>query len=188
MRLNYTPNPPTVSNDEERVILDRVLARRGESGLIALDRTLLHAPLITDGWNSFMISIRTRNSLPPDIREVAFCRVAALTGAWYEWTIHSPIGREAGISDEALDIVKSGKAPEKGGVLSDKQLAVIRFVDSMTLSIRVPDAVFDGLRSYFTEKELVELTASIAGFNTVARFVTALDVGEMNSSEDHKGA
>jgi alkylhydroperoxidase family enzyme len=139
--------------------------------------------MIADGWNAFMIAIRTRSSLPADIRELAFCRVAALTKAWYEWEIHAPIATDAGLSDKAMAVIKDGKMANwllAQNTLTDKQLSVLRYADAMTLLTRVPEDVWRGARVHFDDKEMVELTASIAGFNTVARFVTALDVGEMN--------
>jgi alkylhydroperoxidase family enzyme len=183
MRLPYTPNPPRPTHDEEEAIVGRILARRGAGGLIALDRTLLHAPVIADGWNAFMIAIRSRNSLPGDVRELVFCRVAALTGAWYEWNIHSPIARQEGLREDVLNVIKAREeVPMQDSLtrLSDLQMAVVRYVDAMTLHARVPHAVWQGVADYFNDKELVELTASVAGFNLVSRFVVALDVGEMN--------
>jgi len=49
MRLDYVPNPPTNLSPEDQEVLERVKARRGAMGLIALDLTLLHAPKIADG-------------------------------------------------------------------------------------------------------------------------------------------
>lgn len=49
MRLPYTSNPPQFDNDDDKAVLERVKARRGEMGLIPLDLTLLHAPKIADG-------------------------------------------------------------------------------------------------------------------------------------------
>lgn len=183
MRLPYTADPPTFQSDEEHAILDRVLTRR-DGKLIELDRTLLHAPLIADGWNAFMIAIRTKNSLPADVRELAFCRVAALTKAWYEWKIHSPIGKDAGLSDEVLAVIERG-TPLEGAesVLDDRSRAVVNYADAVSLEGTVSEDMSAGVRKYFNDKEMVELTASIAGFNTVARFVAALDVGEMNGGD-----
>lgn len=130
-----------------------------------------------------MIAIRSRSSLPGDLRELVFCRVAALTGAWYEWNIHSPIARQEGVGENVLAEIKAGEEvtiQDSLAGLSELQTAVIRYVDAMTLHARVPDAVWRSVAGYFNEKELVELTASVAGFNLVARFVVALDVGEMN--------
>jgi len=186
MRVPYTPNPPHMTGFEEEAILSRILARRGNNGLIALDRTLLHAPAIADGWNAFMTAIRSRNSLPGDVRELVFCRVAALMGAWYEWDIHSPIARSEGLDDEVLEVVKEAKEIGTTGSapsLSELQVAVIRYVDAITLHAHVAEHVWQGVAKRFNEKELVELTASVAGFNLVSRFVVALNVGERNDRE-----
>lgn len=50
MRLEYVPNPPNFTSDEDKAVLKAVQERRGERGLIALDRALLHAPPIAGGW------------------------------------------------------------------------------------------------------------------------------------------
>jgi alkylhydroperoxidase family enzyme len=61
---------------------------------------------------------------------------------------------------------------------------VVKYADAMTLESSVPPHmfahVFEEVRKIFNDKDIVELTASIAGFNAVARFVRALDVGEKN--------
>jgi alkylhydroperoxidase family enzyme len=46
----------------------------------------------------------------------------------------------------------------------------------MTRQIRVPDEVFAMVRALFPERELVELTATIAGYNLVSRFLEALQI------------
>jgi alkylhydroperoxidase family enzyme len=51
----------------------------------------------------------------------------------------------------------------------------------MTLDVRVPDEVFTRLKKQFSEKEVVEITATIAAYNCVSRFLVALDVGERNA-------
>jgi alkylhydroperoxidase family enzyme len=50
----------------------------------------------------------------------------------------------------------------------------------MTLDVLVPDEVFANLKEQFSEKEVVEITATIAAYNCVSRFLVALDVGERN--------
>jgi alkylhydroperoxidase family enzyme len=53
----------------------------------------------------------------------------------------------------------------------------------MTLDVRVPDDVFAELKKYYDEREVVEITATVAGYNCVSRFLVALDVGERNAME-----
>jgi len=58
--------------------------------------------------------------------------------------------------------------------------AVLAYTDAMTLDVRVPNAVFAALESEFSDKEVVEITATVASYNCVSRFLVALDVGEKN--------
>jgi hypothetical protein len=46
----------------------------------------------------------------------------------------------------------------------------------MTRHVHVPDAVFDALHGHFTSAEVVELTATIAAYGMVSRFLVALQV------------
>ena len=64
--------------------------------------------------------------------------------------------------------------------MSAEQRAVLRYTDAMTKTVAVPDEVFEELRACFDEKEIVEITATVAAYNCVSRFLVALDVGEKN--------
>ncbi|KAL1798056.1 hypothetical protein ACET3X_004662 [Alternaria dauci] len=189
MRLPYIPDPPNFTSEEDKAIEQRVRQRRGEKGLIALDRTLLHAPPVADGWNSFLGSIRTKTSLPTSIRETAICRVAVLNKAWYEWESHSPIlGSATDVTQDQVNAVLESKPREPlDSVLGAQLSAVLAYTDAMTLDVRVPDAVFEKLKDAgFSEQEIVEITATVAAYNCVSRFLVALDVGERNAQTGPK--
>lgn len=64
---------------------------------------------------------------------------------------------------------------------------MLAYTDAMTLDVRVPDAVFGKLKEAgFSDKEVVEITATIAAYNCVSRFLVALDVGERNAQTGPK--
>ncbi|KAH9878026.1 hypothetical protein J1614_003243 [Plenodomus biglobosus] len=182
MRLDYISDPPNFQNPEDQAVVERVLQRRGEKGLIALDRTLLHSPPVADGWNAFLGAIRTKTSLPTSIRETAICRVAVLNQAWYEWESHSPIlGSAPGITNPQVSaVLHSPPHHPDTTTLDAAHAAVLAYTDAMTLNVRVSDAVFAQLKQEFSDKEVVEITATIASYNCVSRFLVALDVGERN--------
>ncbi|WP_405866574.1 MULTISPECIES: carboxymuconolactone decarboxylase family protein [unclassified Streptomyces] len=160
--------PDTDGTDE---IAQRIRARRGGT-LHPLDRMLLHSPELADGWNSLLGAIRGRLQLPADIREMAILRIAVLNRATYEWTAHEPDARRAGLGDRELAELHRDK-PE----LDARRRRVIAYTDAMTRDVHVPDELFDALRADFTDTELVELTATVAAYNMVSRFLVALDVG-----------
>jgi alkylhydroperoxidase family enzyme len=62
--------------------------------------------------------------------------------------------------------------------------AVLQFTDYSTLRVEVPDAVFERVRKAgFEEREIVELVATVGGYNCVSRFLVALDVNERNGRD-----
>ena len=183
MRLPYVPDPPPTNTPEEAEILARVQARRAPNGLLPLDRALLHSFPVIDGWNSFIGAIRTRTSLSTVVRELAICRVAVINGAWFEWEQHAPLLQDGGLSDDAMRVVRDtrmdlGTVDEE--VLSRAYKAVLRYTDAMTRNVSVPERLFQEVKELFNEREVVEITATVAAYNCVSRFLVALNVGEAN--------
>jgi alkylhydroperoxidase family enzyme len=138
--------------------------------------------LIPIGWNALLGAVRTKNSLPDDLREIAICRPALINQAWFEWNAHAPILlKSEGFTEEKLAVVQQ-LHPTSKGALDDRQWAVLRYADAMTRDIKVPQALFDEVKAAgFSDQEIVELTATVASYNLVSRFLVALDVGEQNN-------
>jgi alkylhydroperoxidase family enzyme len=106
--------------------------------------------------------------------------VAVVNGALFEWEQHAPLLTEGGLSDDALKVVGDAEADFSSSSLTAEQRAVLAYTDAMTKTVTVPDEVFAELRKCFDEKEVVEITATVAAYNCVSRFLVALDVGEKN--------
>ncbi|KAF2774286.1 hypothetical protein EJ03DRAFT_322881 [Teratosphaeria nubilosa] len=177
MRLPYIPDDQHMPNPADQAIVARIKERRGGQ-LLELDKTLLHAPPVADGWNAFLRSIRTQTTLPDSVRELAICRVAVLNGAWYEWEHHVPLLRASGaLSEEVVEKVKMQGWSGEG--LDERHRVVVEYTDAMTRGVVVGEEVFGRLRACFGEREAVEVTATVAAYNCVSRFLVALDVGEM---------
>ena len=203
MRLPYVPNnPPPSSDAPTSAAYAQLSARRSPNPLLQLDLTLLHSPLVASGWSSFLGSIRTQTTLSADIRELCICRVAVLNGADYEWDHHVPILQEAGVAERAVAEIKNRKAwrgwtvedvdsvAEEGGTqrddcggLNELQRAVLAYTDAMTIGVKVSDDIFTPLKRLIDDRHVVEITATVAAYNCVSRFLVALDVGEMSEKK-----
>ena len=66
-----------------------------------------------------------------------------------------------------------------GEGMDERHAAVVEATDAMTLNVIVPDKKFDKLKELFSEREVVEIVATVSAYNCVSRFLVALDVGEM---------
>jgi 4-carboxymuconolactone decarboxylase len=175
---------PYVAPDDD--VTERIRQRRGGT-LTALDGVLLHSPPFADGWNSMLGAVRGASTLPADIRELAILRVASRNGADYEWTAHEPLARRAGLGDEAIAAIRVGDVADASidDALTPAQWAALTYADAMTVDVSVPDEVFGAVRAHFGEREVLELTVTVAAYNMVSRVLVATDV---RAGEDPFGA
>ena len=179
MRIpEWTPDRKPQPEDLVQAILER---RGGE--LLNLDKALLWSEPLARGWNAYLKNVRTELGASRQLRELGICTVALLTGAHYEYHHHAPDYLQAGGQQASLDalqaFVQAGARGDPVGLQGDEAL-VTRYAAHMTRDIHVDDAVFAQMKERFETTELVEITAAIATYNMVARFLVALGVTPEN--------
>lgn len=175
MRIpDWTPERKPQPQDLVQAILER---RGGE--LLNLDRALLWSEPLARGWNAYLKAVRTGLGASRTLRELGICTVALLTGAHYEYHHHAPDYLAAGGRQASLDALQAwagaGARGAPAGLDGDEAL-VAEYAAQMTRDVRVDDALFARMQQRFDTTELVEITAAIATYNMVARFLVALGV------------
>jgi len=175
MRIpDWTPE----SKPQPEELVRAILERRGGS-LLNLDKALLWSEPLARGWNAYLKNVRTGLGASRQLRELGICTVALLTGASYEYHHHAPDYLAAGGTQASLDAlqayVEAGASGVPAGLEGDEAL-VARYAAQMTRDVVVDDALFAQMKARFETSELVEITAAIATYNMVARFLVALGV------------
>ena len=156
-------------------LLEAVLKRRGGK-FINLDLALLWSEPLARAWNTYLGAVRRELAVSPQLKEIAICTVARITGADYEFNHHWPEYVKAGGDDRLRSrILDPDSAATDTEFSADERLA-IRYATVMTRDVKVPHSLFALLKARFSTTELVELTAAIATYNMVARFLVALEV------------
>jgi alkylhydroperoxidase family enzyme len=163
---------PDADRAELAPIVARIKAERG-GRLLNLYRMLLHSPPIASGWLALFTAIRQQSTLSGRLRELAILRIAVLNGAEYEFKAHVPFALREGFTQAQVDALKAGHAPHG---LTEVDEAALAYAEAMTRTVRVPDPVFAAVRKQLGDRELLELTATIAGYNLVSRVLEALQI------------
>lgn len=154
-----------------RPLADRIAAERGS--ILHLYQMLLHSAPIAEGWLGYLTAIRQKSSLPGDVRELVIMRVALLNHAPYEADQHAPIALREGVSQGKLDALAQW---EDSPLFDARERAVLAYTDAMTRQVQVNDEVFAAVAGHFEPPRLVELTATVAAYNMVSRFLEALQI------------
>jgi len=162
---------PEASPDIAQLVAQIKSERGGR--LLNLYKMLLHSPPVARGWLNLFTAIRQQTVLPGRYRELAILRVAVVNGADYEFVAHVPFALKEGCTAEQIEGVRMGSlAPG----FDARERAVLAYAEAMTRDVRVGDPVFGRVRELFSEREIVELTATIAGYNLVSRFLEAMAI------------
>jgi AhpD family alkylhydroperoxidase len=160
------------TNPELRRVADRIRAERG-GRVLNLYRVLLTSPQLAEAWLHLFTVIRQQCELPAQYRELVIMAIAVINGADYEYRHHAPIALAAGLTQAQIDELPGWRQ----SILFDAgQRAVLDYAECMTRDVQVPDAVFEAVTRYLDSRTIVELTATIAGYNLVSRFLEALKV------------
>ena len=154
-----------------RPLVERIVAERGS--VLHLYQMLLHSPPLAEGWLGYLTAVRQRCKLPADLRELAIMRVAVLNGAPYEADQHAPIALREGVSQGKLDALPDW---QDCPLFDARERAVLAYTDAMTRQVQVSDEVFAFVAAHFEPRRLVELTATVAAYNMVSRFLEALQI------------
>jgi 4-carboxymuconolactone decarboxylase len=171
--MKKKPRVPTVapgSKPELSALEARIMGTRGR--ISPLYTVLLNSPELASGWEHLFTVIRQKTSVPPALRELVILRVAVLNGADYEFEAHVPHALAAGMTQQSIDRLRADEI----AAFNSLENLVLRYTDALTRDLRVPDALYAELDKAFDAKTLVELTATIAGYNMVSRFLIAMRI------------
>ncbi|WP_395685531.1 carboxymuconolactone decarboxylase family protein [Caenimonas koreensis] len=156
----------------DAALVNMVKERRGGE-LLNLDKLLLHSAPLARGWNAMFGAIRTGGILDGGVRELVILLVAILNRAPYEFAQHAPVALEEGVPQAKIDALGHWA---QAGDFTQRERDALAYATAMTLQVQVPDDVFADVRRHFNEREMVELTATVAGYNMVSRFLEAMQI------------
>lgn len=146
--------------------------RRGV--LLKLYKALLNSPPLAESWFEHLNAVRWKTGLSGRIRELVIIRIAHIHSVAYVIRQHVPkLAAADGVSAEECEALKHWT---EGPYFGAAEKAALAYTDSVTTAVKVPNDVFEPLRLYFSEREIVELTVLIATYNMHIRVVEALDI------------
>ena len=167
---------PLIEEKEHPELSELIAKIRGARGgrLINIYRLMLHSPALANTWFDLNQAVRYGTEIDGQCRELAVIRVAILNNVEYVVRAHGPAyALKEGLTPAQVEALADWKSSD---LYSDKQRALLGYVDAMTRDIDVLDTVFAEVRKYFSERQTVELTMLIGAYNMLTRFLKALKV------------
>ena len=107
------------------------------------------------------------------LREIAILLAARAMDQQYEWTAHENAGREVGLPQSVIDIIKTG-APV-AGIADEKQATLIQLGREVLYDHRVEPDTYARALKLFGKKGLVDVVSLIGHYSATAILLTVFD-------------
>ena len=172
MRLS-TPRIAPLADGELTDEQREALAPMSAGPPLNIFRTLARAPKALtrfNEWGSYVLS--RRNSLPAREREIVILRVGYLCKSGYEFTQHTRIGLQQGLTED--EIVRIKKGAHAGWSAADA--ALIQSADELVRGHFVSDATWAALARHFDEKQRMDVVFTVGQYTQVSMFLNTFGV------------
>jgi alkylhydroperoxidase family enzyme len=139
-----------------------------------------HRPKMMMGMGRFNQAVRKGKTVDERIRNLVELKGAQMIGCEFCVDLGSQICRNSGFSDEELLALPRYQSSER---FTDREKAALDYtVAVMRTPVEVTDELFARMREYFTDKQIVEITALLTLVN-VDRFNAAFGIGSAGFSD-----
>ncbi|MDE3134059.1 MAG: carboxymuconolactone decarboxylase family protein [Acidobacteriota bacterium] len=139
-----------------------------------------HQPKLMMAMGRYNQSVRKADAVEERVKHLVELKGAQMIGCEYCVDLGSQIARNSGLSDHELLALPRYQTSE---LFTDREKTALDYaVAVMRTPVDVTDELFERMRHYFSEKQLVELTALLTLVN-LDRFNAAFGIGAAGFSE-----
>jgi AhpD family alkylhydroperoxidase len=160
--------------------MSRLAGRRVANGIEPI-AAFAHSPVLLRGHVRLEMAAGRMRSLDKRTRALAEIKTATMTHCEYCIDLGSQISRKWGLTDDEL-LALPGY--QQSPLFSEVDKLVLGYAVAVSSTpASVSDELFASLRQHFDDRQIVELTYTIALENLRGRFNVALDIGAAGFSE-----
>lgn len=156
---------------EAQRIYDQIASQRGH--VVGPFQVLLHVPELAGRVGALGQYVRFEGKLPNDVREAAVLAAAREMDCAFEWSVHAPIARAAGVSDDTIAAIAHRRPLD--GVPHPQRLAIALARESFQRH-RVSHDLFAAAHAEWGTAGTVELITAIGYYTMLATILNAAAV------------
>jgi alkylhydroperoxidase family enzyme len=174
MRLKAPRIPPVDLDTLDERERETLMGLLGGGPPLNIFRTLAHAPKALARfleWGGYVLS--RRNSLPAREREIVILRTGFLCRSGYEFTQHTRIGLQAGLSQDEIEAIKRG-ADAPGWSAAEQ--ALIRASDELHKDQFISEATWAALGEHFDQKQRMDVVFTVGQYTQVSMMLNTFGV------------
>lgn len=134
---------------------------------------LLHSPDLAARVAHTGAYVRFNLDLPESLKETVIIAAAREIKNQYEFAAHARLARQAGVSEDTIQAIARGTAPQ--GLSGDEE-KLVRYAHELLRNHKISDATFNAVKDRFGMQKTLEITALIGHYLLVGQILTAFEV------------
>lgn len=152
-------------------VFDHFLKERGN--IPNMFRTAAHCPEIMQTMTRHFRAVMNTGTVDKKLKEMVAVRVSHMNRCDYCLNSHTALARRLGLTEPELAGLEKGDS----SIFTGRERAALAFAEQLTKdSNHVSESLFQELRTYFSEGEVIEIAAVAGLFNYFNRFNNALEM------------
>jgi len=136
-------------------------------------RVWLHSPALAEPAQRLGAFCRYGTRLPARLSELAIITVGAHWRSGFEWHVHAPIARQAGIAAAAIEAIRTGGAPT---LTEADERAVYDFSRELLETRQVSDRAYEVAVRQIGLEAVVELVGLLGYYTLISMTINAFHV------------
>jgi alkylhydroperoxidase family enzyme len=157
-------------NEDQKALLEPFAAR---GPVLNIFKTMARDPAAAKAflaWGNYILS--RRNGLPAREREIVILRIGYLCKSGYEFTQHTRIGLDCGLSEDEIERIKRGADAGWG----EADAVLIRACDDLNRNHFISDAVWAELGRHYSDKQKMDLVYTAGQYTQVSMLLNSFGV------------
>lgn len=165
------PLKPAAASPESQQVFTTFYEQRGN--VPNMFRTFALRPEMMIAASQLMSAVLNTGTVDLRLKEMLIVRTSQINGCTYCLSSHSALLRNLGVSQAAIDALENTDDTQ----WTARERVALRYAEQVTRDAkRVNHYLWNELKQYFDDGEIIELTAATSLFNMFNRFNDALQV------------
>jgi 4-carboxymuconolactone decarboxylase len=154
-------------NDRQRELYDGIMRTRPRGSLSGPFSVWIHTPEIAEPADRLAHCFRIAPKLDKRLIELIVLLMCREGTVQYAWSVHEPLARQAGLTQDTVDAIRARKRPE---FKRDDERVIYEVVTELLATKRLSPATFERASTALGRDGLIE-AVSCAGFYGMIGFV-----------------
>jgi len=160
-------------NARQQQLYDNIMRTRPRGSLSGPFSVLIHTPDIAEPADGLANCFRVAPKLEKRLIELIVLLMCRDASVKYAWSVHEPVARSAGLTDETIDAIRARKRPH---FTRDDEALIYDVVSELQATKTLSTATFDRAKSVLGRDGLIEAVSCVGFYGLIGLVLNVFDI------------